>query len=599
MDETKPGLKPGDRIGRYEILGVVGKGGFATPYLAEQSLLKRKVVIRLFTIKNQSILALARQEAEILASIDHPHIVDLYDADEYEGYFFQVVEYVDGNSLAYMIESENKLPITVVLRLMIDVADALDYVHNLGIIHGDVKPANIVVSSTGTPMLMDFTLSGVVGNDAFRDIVLGTPPYISPEGWSHIQEKRSDLWALGMTLHYLLAGCLPFEVTDAQKIAEIVTSQEPLNLSISRKSVPEPVLRIVERCLQKDLDKRYRSASEVRRDLESALAYLEFEQVEGTAAAMVPLRAGNTVLLNVDYKEPGIPGQYREYQIEEEIGRGAFSVVYRAADVIGKRQVALKILRQEWSSHEKGLLRFKREASLLSRLDHTNIVRVYNFGQYGTDFFIVMEMLRGLTIENALERGVKFDVKHAVVVVGQVLFGLERIHSEGTVHRDVKPGNVMLQPERAVVMDLGLAHLSGRTQLTMSGEICGTPRYLAPEQARGEKVTFLSDLYATGVLLYELLTGKIPHETDSTASLIFKIALEEPEPITTYRDDLPPSLISFLDRILAPQPANRFQSTQLAREELLASVGLRNSDVAAIHHTMFSQFQEMLPWSGM
>ena len=595
MGERKPGLKPGDRIGKYEILGVVGEGAFATPYLAEQRLLKRKVVIRLFTTKDQNKLALARREAEILAAIDHPHIVDLYDADECDGYFYQVVEYVDGSSLAHMVESENKLPITVVLKLMIDIADALDYVHNLGIIHGDVKPDNIVVSSAGTPILLDFTLSGVVGNDAFRDIALGTPSYISPEGWRNVQDERSDLWAFGMTLHYLLAGCLPFEVTDAEKIAEIVTSQEPLNLSISRKSVPEPVVRIVERCLQKDLDQRYQSASEVRRSLESALAYLEFGQAEKTAAAMVPLRAGNTVLLNVDYKEPGIPGQYREYQIEEEVGRGTFSIVYRAADVIGKRQVALKILRQEWSSHEKGLIRFQREASLLSRLDHTNIVRVYNFGQYGPDFFIVMEMLRGLTIENAFERGVKFDVKHAVVIVVQVLSGLDRIHSEGTVHRDVKPGNVMLQPERAVVMDLGLAHLSGETQLTMSGEICGTPRYLAPEQARGETVTFLSDLYATGVLLYELLTGKIPHAADSTASLIFSIALEEPEPITTHRSDLPPSLIAFLDRILAPEPANRFQSTQLAREELLASAGLRNSDVAAIHRRMFSQLQAMLP----
>ena len=161
------------------------------------------------------------------------------------------------------------------------------------------------------------------------------------------------------------------------------------------------------------------------------------------------------------------------------------------------------------------------------------------------------------------------------------------------MHRDVKPGNVMLLPERAVVMDLGLAHVDSATQLTLTGEICGTPRYLAPEQARGEKVTSLSDLYATGVLLYELLTGKIPHEADSTANLIFSIALEEPEPITAHRSDLPPRLVSFLDRMLAPDPASRFQSTQLAREELLTSVGLRNSNVVAIHRRVFSQLQDV------
>jgi serine/threonine protein kinase len=155
MGERKPDLKPGDRIGRYEILGEIGQGAFATPYLAEQRLLRRKVVIRLFTANDQNILALARRAAEILASIDHPHIVDLYDADEYEGFFFQVIEYVDGHCLEYMVGSENKLPIMVVLKLMIDIADALDHVHSLGIIHGDVKPNNIMVSSGGIPILLD------------------------------------------------------------------------------------------------------------------------------------------------------------------------------------------------------------------------------------------------------------------------------------------------------------------------------------------------------------------------------------------------------------------------------------------------------------
>ena len=594
MAERQPELKPGDRVGRYEILGLLGRGGFGTAYLAEQELIKRQVAIKVFASRDQEMMALVRQGAEILASIDHPHIVDLYDADEYGGYFYQVLEYVDGYSLDYMIESENELPITVVLKLMIDIAEALDHAHSLGIIHGDIKPQNIVVSSAGTPVLVDLGLAGAAELAAFRDSLFGTPPYISPEGWNHIREKRSDLWAFGMVLHYLLTGRAPFDATGEAAIAEIITCPEPLDLSLLRQSVPEPVFRIVERCLQKDLDKRYQSAAEVRRGLESALAYLESGQDGKAAAPTVPLRAASTILLNVEYTEPGIPGKYREYEIKEEVGRGIFSVVYRAADLIGKREVALKILRQEWSSHEKGLVRFQREAGLLSRLDHPNIVRVYNFGRYGADFFIVMEMLRGVTIESALQRGVRFDIEHAVVVVAQVLLGLEQIHWEETVHRDVKPGNVMLQSDRAVVMDLGLAHIGGETRLTVSGEICGTPRYLSPEQARGEMVTFSSDLYATGVLLYELLTGEIPHEADSTARLVFNIALEEPEPITTHRSDLPPPLVSFLDRILAPEPANRFRSTRLAYGELLASVGLRSGDIAATHRGMFSQFHKVL-----
>jgi len=589
-------LKPGDKIGKYEILRVLAKGGGGVVYLAEQKTIKRKVVIKLITTKDEGslALALARQEAEILASVDHPYIVDLYDVDEYAGYLYEVLEYVDGKSLSEMIESGDELSVTVVLKLMISIADALDYLHGLGIIHGDVKPANIVMSSGGNPLLVDLGLSGSSEDDLLHGRIMGTRSYRPPEAWRGEREERSDLWALGMTLHYLLTGRVAFKVTDEEELAKLIASEAPLDISDLRKSVPEPVVRIVERCLQKDLDRRYQSAVEVRRDLESALAYLESGQSKTAAMAMAPLWAGSTILLNVEYKEPGIPGQYREYKIKEVLGQGGFAIVYRAEDVIGHRQVALKILRRERADSEKTLVRFRREASLLARLDHPNIVRVHNFGRYVADFFIVMEVLAGPTIRDALDCGFEFKIEDAVVVVAQVLDGLERIHAEGVIHRDVKPENIKLQPERAVVMDLGLAHISGSAQLTMSGDIFGTPRYMAPEQACGQKVTFHSDLYAAGVVLYELLTGEIPHKADSPVSLIFKIVLEDPDPITEFRSDLPSSLVAFLSRVLAREPTGRFSSTQLAREELLASVGLRNNDVATIHRRMFDELQQML-----
>jgi serine/threonine protein kinase len=392
-------------------------------------------------------------------------------------------------------------------------------------------------------------------------------------------------------LHHTLAGHLPFDATDRREIESIITSPVPLDLSSLHKSVPPPVFRIVERCLRKDPSHRYFSAAEIRRDLESALVYLESEQPDKAAG---PLGLGSTILLNVEYREPGIPGQYREYRIERELGQGAFSVVYRAMDVIGNRQVALKILRQERAGDEKTLVRFQREAGLLARLNHPNVVRVHNFGRYGTDFFIVMEVIEGPTLKDALESEFEFRIEHAVTVAAQVLAGLTRIHSEGAVHRDIKPANIKLQSQRTVVMDLGLAHVSGGAELTVSGQIFGTPRYMAPEQARGEKVTAQSDLYAVGVLLYELLTGRVPHSADSTPTLIFSIALEEPEPITHHRSDLPPPLVSYLDRLLARDPAQRCPSAQSAYEELLESVGLRNNDLVPVHRGMFQELQQCL-----
>jgi serine/threonine protein kinase len=594
MNISALNLQPGDKIGKYEILRLEGRGGMGAVYLAEQKLIKRKVAIKLITTKDERLLAQVRRASEILASIDHPNIVGLHDVDEHEGYFYEVTKYIEGKALSNLIESGDELTATVALKLTISIADALDYVHSLGIIHGDIKPSNIMVSSGGNPVLVDLGVMGSTEDDAFSGMVLGTPAYLSPEAWRGERDTRSDLWALGITLHYLLTGRIPFEVTDPQEMGKLVTSETPLDLSDLRRSAPKPVLRIVERCLEKELDKRYQSAAELRRDLESALVYLESGEFETAATVARPLQAGSTILLNVEYKEPGIPGQYREYHIKDKVGEGAFSVVYRATDIIGKREVALKVLRRERSQSENVLIRFQREASLLSRLNHPNIVRVYNFGRYAADFFIVMEMLGGLTVQDALESDYKFDIQQAAVIAAQVLSGVDRIHAQGNVHRDIKPGNIMLQPERTVVMDFGVARISGETQLTVDGEIFGTPLYMAPEQVRGETATYLSDLYAIGVILYELLTQRTPHEADSTASLIFSIATEKPEPITKYRSDLPPALLSFLERVLALEPAHRPRSTQSTRESLLESVGLREDQVAAIQHQMFRQVQQTL-----
>jgi serine/threonine protein kinase len=588
MSERKPDLKRGDHVGVYELLDEIGRGSFAVVYQAQHRILNRQVAINFCTSQEEAILALARREAEILASVNHPHIVSLYDAGEHQGYFYQVLEYVAGTPLSRMVASEDELPITVVVRLMIGLADALDHLHGLGYVHGDIKPSNIILSSSGVLVLVGhLSLSGRAEDGVFAELVVDLPPYTSPEGWRNRSERRSDLWAFGMTLCHLLTGRLPFDTRDGREVERIIVSSQPLDLSFLHQSVPAPVARIVERCLQKDLEARYQEAAEIRRDLESALAYLESGML---GISTGPLRPGSAILLNVEYIEPGIPDQYREYRIKREVGQGSFSIVYSASDVIGKRPVALKILRQERMDDEKILVRFRREAALLARLRHPNIVRVFNFGQLVADLFIVMELLGPVTIETALDGRFEFQVDEAVAVVAQLLQGLEMLHAEGVVHRDVKPANVMIEPERAVVMDLGLAHISDRARLTSSGEIFGTPRYMAPEQARGEGMTVQSDLYAAGVLLYEMLTGRIPHEADSTAATILRIALEEPEPVTQHREDLPPGLVAFLDRALAREPAERFASARLAREALLASAGLQSSDLPAIHRQMFEAF---------
>ncbi len=583
MENNQPKFHPGDKIGKYVVLSELGTGSLSTIYLAEQQFTHRKVALKFFETRDEEFLTAAHREAELLASMEHPYIVRMYDADEYDGWFYLIVEFIEGKSIGDMIEARDSVPLEVALKLMVDIAEALEYAHHLGVVHGDIIPNNIIVSPKGVPFLMDFFASAAIVGRGTDEPMVGTPPYMSPETWRGEYASVSDLWSLGMTFYHLLAGRLPFDPGDYQGIIQAVTSAETLDFAPLRSIAPEPVSRIIERCLQKRIEDRYTSAAELCRDGQAALAYLAQRQTDQSAGADLALQSGLTVMLTVEYKEPGIAGQYREYRIEKELGQGSFSHVFQAQDVICDRKVALKILRQERAKDEKVLSRFRREAGLLARLEHPNIVRVYNFGQYGLNYFIVMEVLSGLTLKQVLARENPLSVEQAVAVMSQVLTGLEKLHAENIIHRDLKPDNIKLLPDRAVVMDLGLAHVNADTQLTRSGEMFGTPRYMSPEQARGEKTNFQSDLYAVGVILYELLTGKTPHETESLASLLFKIAVEEPRPITDYRVDLPELLVLFLERILARESDRRFSSTAVAHGELLASLGLQHDDVAAIY----------------
>lgn len=590
-------LKQGDQVGKYEIVREVGRGTLGVAYLARHRLVNREAVIKLYTTRDSAVLALARRESEILASFDHPHIVSLYDAGEHEGYLYQVIEYVSGRALFEMVKARDRLPITVAVRLMIGLADALEHLHRLGFVHGGVDPRNIMVSTGGEPKLLGApSLSAMTEASASLGVISKRPPYYSPEEWQGIRDRRADLWGLGMVFHTLLTGGVPCDGMDAREVERITVSPEPLDLSPLRASVPEPVTRTIERCLQKDPDRRYQSALEIRRDLESVLAFLESGR-PGVPAP--PLQPGRTIWLNVDYVEPGIPGQYREYRIEREVGAGSFSTVYAAQDTIGKRQVALKILREEPGQEERVLVRFQREAALLARLRHPNVVQVHNFGRYVTDYFIVMDLLGNLTLETALVRRFGFQVEHVVVIVAQVLTGLEALHAEGVVHRDAKPANVMLEPDRVVVMDLGLAHVGDASRLTVAGEILGTPCYMAPEQVRGEQVTVGTDVYAAGVMLFELLTGTIPYQADNVHSLMAKIAREEPECVTRYRQDLSPTLVASLRRMLARDPGERFASASSARSALLAGMGMQWSQIEGRHRQMYREVKAATKNSGL
>ena len=560
-------------FGKYRILSKIGATGFAALYLAEDPILGRKVSLKVLSRKiaeDESALERFYQEARATAGFEHPSITTLHEMGEQDGYHYLVTQFVEGRSLDELAGSNDAPPLHVILKMMATVAGALQHVHERGIVHRDVKPLNIMIGPSGDPVLVNFGICAPTSRDPLQDegTAVGTPHYMSPEqAKGELPDPRSDTYNLGATMYHLLAGQTMF---DAKTIGEIMGKHisEPVDLSPLEGKAPEYVISIIARCLQKDPDDRYQSADELRRALEAAVDHLEMAGAE--TMELAPPRPGQVLLLHVEYQEADLPGSYREYEIGPYLGGGTFGEVFRATERLSGKEMALKFLKRQWLTNEEVVTRFRREATLYSRLSHPNILRVHNFGRYGPSFFMAMDLLEGPDLDEVIGERAPMDVAEALSYAVPVLEGIAAMHNAGVIHRDLKPANVAIRDGAPVVFDFGMAHVDDLTKLTMSRDILGTPRYMSPEQASGRGVTSWSDVYAAGVMLYEMLTGTVPHKAETEYGLLRKIATEPPPPVTDHRSDLPAALCAAVDGMLARDPVERPTAAEAAK--MLASL---------------------------
>src|SRR4249919_947656 len=250
------------------------------------------------------------------------------------------------------------------------------------------------------------------------------------------------------------------------------------------------------------------------------------------------------------------------YHIARKLGGGGMADVYLAEDQELGRRVAIKMLHGKYANDEQFVERFRREATHAAGLSHPNIVSIYDRGVAGGSYFIVMEYVEGRTLKELIVTRGPCPVPVAISYVRQVLAALRYAHRNGIVHRDIKPHNVLVDHEgRVKVADFGIAR-AGSSQMTEAGSIIGTAQYLSPEQARGAPVDESSDLYSTGIVLFELLTGLVPFTGETPVEIAMKHLSQVPEPPSTIRPDIPHDLDLVVLRALAKEPAERYRSAK-------------------------------------
>jgi tRNA A-37 threonylcarbamoyl transferase component Bud32 len=260
------------------------------------------------------------------------------------------------------------------------------------------------------------------------------------------------------------------------------------------------------------------------------------------------------------------------YKIIDKIGEGGMGAVFKGVDLMLEREVAIKMLRPELARQPNVVERFRTEAVTLAKLNHPNVATLHSFFRQGEDFFMVMEFVRGQTLDDVIRAQGAMQCNQAIQLFCMALEGIDHAHKMGIVHRDIKPANMMLTETGSIkVMDFGIARVLGTDRLTKAGHLIGTVEYMSPEQVRGEETDARSDIYSLGILLYEMLTGRVPFNSTSEYELMRCQIEDAPTPPRVHGPHIPLPVEQAIMRSLAKKREARYQSASEFRAMLMRS----------------------------
>ncbi len=591
---------------RFTLTAFLSEGRIAQVFSAAQPTGQpRQVAVKVLLPGFAQDLEVTRRflrAAEKARRLQHPEIATMFAAGEEHGLLYVIGELILGENLSSYIDARGPLSQLEAARVVLQIGTALEVALTSGVIHRGLRPSNVFITRYADQpdveriKVADFGMADVV--DALRPL----DGYVAPERLrGELGDPRADVYSLGAVLYQLLCGKTPFGELPPDRLVHAIRNNP---LPAPSMNLHPGLAALLERAVRKDPSERYQNARDFDAELRLLLAELEREEEPPTRQNQ-PYELYNveestdkteTKLPSMLWAQSGAPHPRANHPL---IGRvlanrfrvtglmrgGGMAQLFYATELNPARRVAIKVMHPMLASEPELVRRFDREIRLAAKLSHPNIVELIHVGDDPELLFIAMELLSGEDLSIRIKQRGRSPEAQAAEVAIDICKALAYAHELGVVHRDIKPANVMMCSgfDRDVVklLDFGIAKLlegssahtvagGPRSAITIAGDLVGTPRYMAPEQGRADKVDHRTDLYALGVVLYELVTGVVPFNGETPLQIVARHVHDPPKPPSQLIRDLNPELERIILALLEKQPENRPQSAGEVRAQLEA-----------------------------